>query len=126
MMARPLPAQRLATPPPSSGMWHGHYPNLVSPYDRPFAGCPLHAPGFARPENYLVCASSRGAWPPPPRHLAHTIEWLRRLTPLPHRPLVAIYRGQYESLPLEDLSGAGHPLDLADHLLFLLETSDGP
>ena len=112
----PLPAQRLASP---TGRF---YPELE---EHPYPRSRLRAIRSTAPGNFLVAKRRRGdtgwEWPPSPEHLPHLIEWLRRLTPLPHPLLVSVFHPEFAEEWWEDRWGKEYPIALSEHLLFLLQ-----
>lgn len=118
----PLPAQRPARPVSAGGTPCECYPDLDGVLR--YAGgdtTPFWAPGAATRHNYLVAVSGWDRWPPSAADIPYAIEWLRRLTPLPPPPLVARRHRPFEAPPWSGIQGRGYPIDLANHLLWLLE-----
>ena len=113
MTPNPLPAQRTyAVPPPR--LWD-------TPGNYPYTDCYLRSVDNS---SYLVAGTPGYQWPPPPEMLAHTIEWLLRLTPAPHPQLVIRPHPQFNVQPWQDQQGSIYPFYLAEHLLWLLENPD--
>ena len=112
----PLPPQRQ-----SIHSWETYQP-LWGEGQIPFHESWLYAPLFVHPDSFLLGTRSGGLdfepfWPPPPDLIPHTIEWLMRLTPLPHSPLLA-RATDYSEFPCK---GGDWPHMIAEHLLWLLE-----